>query len=140
LRYVLDCSVAVRWFVPQVHFERAVEIFGAFQSRAVELVAPEVIIAEFGHVLRKLVVGASLDREQAPADLDTFLTLPIAMVADRELAAEALRLALRYSATFYDSLYIALAIREDLKVVTADKAMCAAFESLGRTLWLPDYR
>jgi predicted nucleic acid-binding protein len=140
LRYVLDCSVVVRWFVPQIHFERAVEIFGAFQARAVDLVAPEVIIAEFGHVLRKLVVGASLDPEQAPADLDTFLTLPIAMVADRELAAEALRLALRYSATFYDSLYVALAIREDLKVITADKAMCAAFESLGRTLWLPDYR
>ena len=48
-------------------------------------------------------------------------------------------LAVKHMATFYDALYIALAEREDLKVLTADDGMANAFASLNRTVRLADF-
>jgi predicted nucleic acid-binding protein len=45
-----------------------------------------------------------------------------------------------HSGTFYDSLYLALAVREDLKVLTADDRMTTAFAKLGRTVRLGDFK
>ena len=47
-----------------------------------------------------------------------------------------MELAVSHMATFYDALYLALAERENLKVVTADDRMANAFASLNRTLRL----
>ena len=62
------------------------------------------------------------------------------MVSTRALAPEALDLAFRHSGTLYDALYLALAIREDLKVLTADDRMVRAFASLDRTLPLASFQ
>ena len=51
----------------------------------------------------------------------------------------ALLLAFRHHATFYDALYIALAERENVKVLTADDGMVNAFASLDRTIRLADF-
>jgi predicted nucleic acid-binding protein len=40
----------------------------------------------------------------------------------------------------YDALYVTLAIREDLKVVTADDRMANAFATLDRTVRLADFQ
>jgi predicted nucleic acid-binding protein len=134
VRYVLDRSVAVRWQVAQSHFEKAVSVLEQFKAGQVDLVAPDVIVPELGHVLRKLVVGRKLDADMAARFLERFLSLPIPMEPATGLAREALDLALRHSATFYDSLYVALAIRQDLRVLTADQPMCDAFARLERTV------
>lgn len=134
MRYVLDCSVAVRWFVPQTHSAVAVEVLRRFQRGETDLTAPDVIVPELGHVLRKLVLGRTITEQQAAAFLDRFLAIPIEMVPARELALQALDLALRHGATFYDALYLALAIRENCRVVTADERMTRAFATPDRTI------
>ena len=65
MRYVLDCSVAVRWFVPQTHWQVAARVFQQFRDNEVKFVAPAVIIPEFGHVLRKLVIGKKATADRA---------------------------------------------------------------------------
>lgn len=139
MRYVLDCSVAVRWFVPQTDWQVAARVFQRFRDNELIFVAPAVIIPEFGHVLRKLVIGKKATADRARDFLRFLLALYIERVADTELAPRALDLAFAHSATFYDALYLALAEREDLRVLTADGPMTRAFAKLDRTLHLVDY-
>lgn len=139
MQYVLDCSVAVRWLVQQTHFERAARVLERFRAGEIELIAPDVIVPELGHVLRTLVIRKKLDRERPGPFLELFLSLPIELEPARTLASEALRLALRHSATFYDALYLALAQRDDRLVLTADERMTRAFAATNRTLFLANY-
>ena len=139
LRYVLDCSVAVRWFVAQSHWQAAAVVLDRFGRGDIELLAPDVIIPEFGHVMRKLVVGRKLKAENGHAFLDRLLALPVEMTPSRVLAPLALDLAFGHSATFYDALYVALAERENLSVLTADERMAKSFAGLDRTVSLANY-
>lgn len=136
MRYVLDCSVALKWFVPEPLSEQAVDVLGQYQSGALDLVAPEILLAEFGHGLRKDVVSGHLPREEATQSLEDLLAVGVPTVLTRELAPRALELALDHMATFYDGLYVALAEREDVPVLTADNRMVNAFAALNRTFSL----
>ena len=139
MRYVLDCSVGVRWFVPQTYSEVAIRVLQRVQSGQLTLVAPDVVVSEFGHVLRKLVVGRKVEAERSRAFLVQFLAVPIDLVPAHALASRALDIAYANSGTFYDALYIALAEREDLKVLTADERMANAFAKLDRTVSLSSF-
>ena len=104
-----------------------------------QLLAPESMVAEYGHAIRKLVIGAKVDRSDAPALISDLLALDLEMLPLRSLAERAMQLTITHMATFYDALYIALAEREDVKVLTADDGMVNAFAGLGRTVRLADF-
>jgi predicted nucleic acid-binding protein len=140
VRYVVDCSVAVRWFVAQSGWQVAALVLERFGRGDIGLLAPDVIVPEFGHVMRKLVVGRKLGPEKGRASLDRFLALPIVMTPARALARPALDLAFEHSGTFYDALYVALAEREDVKILTADERMASAFAPLERTVSLATFK
>ena len=138
-RYVLDCSVAIKWFVPEPLSELALPLLERLQSGSLTFVAPESSIAEFGHSMRRLVVGGRLTPEQAIRAIERLVALPIESVDARPLAKAALQLALAHMATFYDALYVALAEREELKIVSADDRMANAFAGLGRIVRLESF-
>lgn len=110
------------------------------QAGELELIAPDLVVAEFGHSLRKHVVAGDLDAAECPDLVRDFLSLNVAKTTIAPLAEEAMRLAIVHMATFYDSLYIALALRENLRVLTADSRMINAFAKLERTVHLADYK
>jgi predicted nucleic acid-binding protein len=130
VRYVLDCSVALKWFVPEPLSEQAVDVLHQHQSGVLSLVAPEIVLAEFGHGLRKDIASRHLSRERGTEAWEDFLAIDVQTVPTRELARRAFVLALDHMATFYDALYVALAEREDIKVLTADERMANAFARL----------
>jgi len=141
VRYVLDCNVAVKWFVPEALSDVARLILGQVASGTVSLVAPDVIVAELGHTLRSYVIAGRLGKtgisaEDSYSAIDEFLAMNITLVPGTTLASHAMRLSIANMATFYDSLYVALAIREDVKVLTADDRMASAFGSLDRAVTL----
>jgi predicted nucleic acid-binding protein len=138
-RYVLDCSVAVKWFVPETLSDVAETLLADHQAGAIEFLAPEHVVAELGHTLRKLVSVGVLPDSEAVRGLAEFIAMRIVREPLWPLAARSLTLALTHMATFYDALYIALAEREDLKVLTADDGMANAFAGLKRTIRLADF-
>jgi predicted nucleic acid-binding protein len=140
VRYVLDCSVAVKWFVPETLSDIAELALSRHETGELSFIAPNSITAEFGHSMRKNVIRKTLEPETALASLAQFLRMEIELVPAEPLATEALRLALLHNATFYDALYLALAEREDLLVLTADNPLVNAFARLARTHWLGDFR
>jgi len=67
------------------------------------------------------------------------LDLEVRPTGTQDLASQALELALRTERTVYDSLYLAVALANDCRVVTADERFANALrntESRERVIWL----
>lgn len=138
MRYVLDCSVALKWFIAEPLSDIATRLLHQFVADETAFLAPDAIYAEFGYILRKHVLRGSFTAERGHAFMDQFVALGVPTVHIGPLSSEGARLTTTYMASFYDALYVALAVREDLKVLTADGGMVAAFQKLDRTVHLAD--
>lgn len=136
MRFVLDCSVAIKWFVPEALSGVALALLQRLEAGELTLVAPDSIAAELGYALRKIALAGDLSPDRSQAIVQDFVDLPITTVPVRPLAPDAMRLTTTHMAGFYDAIYMALAMREDLKVLTADNRMAQAFARLNRTVSL----
>lgn len=86
--------------------------------------APHLIDAECGHVLRRAVRRGVLTAQEGRAALRAAELLVDIRHDHRELSTIAW--SLRDHLTFYDALYVALAVRLDLPLVTADRRVANA--------------
>lgn len=115
-RYVVDASVAAKWYFQEEHSERAEILF----EEDVDLLAPDFLHVEVAAIVWKRVQRGEVTPEvavQIPAELSQ---APIELERATVLVPEALDLALETGRTLYDCLYLALAIREGCLLVTAD--------------------
>jgi predicted nucleic acid-binding protein len=129
--YVLDCSVAIKWFLPEPLTDQAHSLLERFRRGTDDLVAPEILLAEFGHVLVKRTRRGELTEADVWDIWRDFNGVGVQTVPLPPIATDALRLALGHTAKYYDAVYVALARRRGCSVVTADDAMVAAFRPLG---------
>lgn len=115
--FVVDASVAVRWLVEMPGHEQARSLL-TWQHH---LIAPDLLVAEVGNVLAKLVRGKALSRKEGREALDDFFRAPVRLLPGADVAARAMDLAMECGQGFYDCLYLALAERERGAFVTADQ-------------------
>lgn len=88
------------------------------------LVAPHLLDAEVGHALRAHVRSGLLDAGDAVVAVDDLAEMRIERVGHGGLLHRAW--ALRENVSFYDALYIALAERLDMPLVTFDARLATA--------------
>lgn len=119
---VVDASVAIKWFIPEVESEAAVQLLHS----GVAFVAPDLIGPEIANTVWKKVRRAEITSDEATTILAAFERLEIAIYPSAVLLPSALELAIDLDRTVYDSLYVALAIARDCAVVTADRKFVAA--------------
>ena len=119
---VVDASVAVKWFVPEVRSLEAVRLL----DTASAIAAPDFIAIEIANTLWKKVRRRELESGDAAAVLAGLAAVPITMVPASDVLPAALELAMELGCTVYDSLYLAVAIALDRVVVTADQKFAAA--------------
>jgi predicted nucleic acid-binding protein len=121
-RFVIDTSVALKWYVPEAGRTEALR----YLAPGIERHAPELLPLEGAHALLKRA------RSTDPAVLlsvDEVLMVaealrgsaPILYHDCGPLLASALVLAIEIGASTYDGLFLALAILLDGRVVTADR-------------------
>ena len=115
-RFVVDASVAVKWLVPESHSDAARRILNPNN----ELLAPDLIWAEIGNVIWKKWRRGEVPGHAAGDLLQDFHRCPMQTFASRALMSAAWSIAERYERSFYDSLYLALAVRAECPLVTAD--------------------
>jgi predicted nucleic acid-binding protein len=117
---VLDASVAVRVLAPND------EDGFALQARLLEqrCVAPHLVDAEVGHVLRRRVAAGDLEADNAEAALMALPALVVERFPHSTLARAAWRL--RHNFSYYDALYVALAARLRAPLLTTDKRLAKA--------------
>ena len=116
--FVVDASVAVKWLVAEAYSEQAARLL---ESDRV-LIAPALLYAEAANALWALARRgdiAAADVGDALAVLaDAPLTVPSSL---RRLMPAAARLAVDLGPPVFDCFYLALALQEQLPVVTADR-------------------
>jgi predicted nucleic acid-binding protein len=134
---VVDASVAVLWFLPNVLWQAARRVLAPQYAR----LAPELIWSEIGNALWKrwrrgdISAAASFEalRDLASTDLDIEPTVSLTM--------RALEIAQATDRTVYDCLYLALAEAKGCRLVTADRRFYNALQSTpyaGTVLWVED--
>jgi predicted nucleic acid-binding protein len=103
----------------------------AFQSGQQRLLAPDFINIEFSNIVWKKQVRQGLSAEDAEVILNDFPLIGLALTSSGDLLRDAYNLAVTYERTIYDSLYLALSLREQCQMVTADERL---FNSVGTAL------
>ena len=116
-KLVVDASVAIKWFLPEVHSPAAIRLL----DPQTYLFAPDLIGPEIGNTLWKKVRRDEITREEALEILGTFETLNVEIYPSMVLLPAAFELATALDRTVYDSLYLALAIAQNCALVTADR-------------------
>ncbi len=121
--YILDTSVAVKWFSAQGESDVAVALDlrqGLFERRW-ELMVPELFFIELANALRYNARFTEQDVRKATESLWS-MQLERAELSSNVLR-EAVRLAYRYQITLYDAIFVALARIYDYPLVTADEVL-----------------
>jgi predicted nucleic acid-binding protein len=136
-RYVVDASVAIKWYLPEIHNAEAQRLL---QTGTV-LLAPDLIFSEVGNILWKRVRASDLTEGEAEVVLQSLGQSHLAISPSWPLVMLALEIACQTQRTVYDSLYLALAVREKVTLVTADQKLYNAIHSTslaGYVLWVED--
>ena len=120
--YVIDTSVALDWYIPQKYPVES----RRYMAAGIDRHAPDLLPVEGSHALLKRVRGVSDPDRHLPFDdadaIRAALELsPIQLHPSLPLNRLAFVLAMEIGASHYDGLFLALAIRLDGQVVTADK-------------------
>jgi predicted nucleic acid-binding protein len=116
---VVDASVAVKWVLPEADSQRAI----ALCARGVPLTAPSLLIEEAANVVWQRVRRAELTRDQAIDAVRVAIGLMSTIVPVGNLYEDALRLAVDLDHPVYDCFYIAIALRNQAPLATADRKM-----------------
>ena len=118
---MVDASVAVKWLVVEE---------GSADARVLlddeELHAPRLLVAEVANAVWRKVRLDQVDRSAAGQLLATMSDMPIRWHADETICADAIRLAIAHDRPVYDLMYVALAQRLGVRVVTADQRLVNA--------------
>jgi predicted nucleic acid-binding protein len=118
---VLDASVLVEYLAGGEH---AAEARRRILQDPDRLWAPHLIDAEIGHVLRRGTLAGELSEGAARAALDALAEVPLRRAQHRALLDRAW--SLRANVSFYDGLYIALAERLEMPLLTLDGRLARA--------------
>jgi predicted nucleic acid-binding protein len=116
-KLVVDASVAIKWFVPEIHSAAAARL----QDPKLILSAPDLIGPEFGNTIWKKVRRQEITAEEAAEIIIAFAGAGVDTYRSDILLPSAFRLALVLDRTVYDSLYLALAVAQDCALITADQ-------------------
>jgi predicted nucleic acid-binding protein len=124
---IVDASVAVKWFVAEEGSEHA-RVLLADED---DLIAPELIAIEVGNAMWKKVRKGLMTEAQVAAAGRRLPSLFSRLGSLLELTPRASSLAMTLDHPIYDCLYLALAEREQLAIVTADDRMLALAKRFG---------
>jgi predicted nucleic acid-binding protein len=139
-KLVVDSSVALKCFFAEPHSAEARRVLDGYQNGSLYFLAPDLLNAEFCNVVWKRHVFQGLDAADAHDVLDAFRALQFNFVPAESLIEDAFRIALSHRRTVYDSLYVALSVREGCQLVTADeKLVNAVGASFSNLVWVADW-
>lgn len=121
--FVVDASVVIKWFVPEIHSDRARRLLAA----AHQYLSPDLLFPEVGNAIWKKVRRGELTAEEGRQLAIDIARIAVETVSTRGLMIDAQALAITTGVTVYDAMYLALAIRLETELITAD-------DKLGRTV------
>lgn len=134
-RYVIDASVAVKWFLPDAADEtdtlEALDLFLRLRAAEIALLQPPHWKAEVATVLARRIPAT------AAANIDDLNLLEGIEIIDMPLIYHrAVELAIDLSHHLFDTFYHATALESDAIMITADRRYYAKAAPRGRIMLL----
>jgi predicted nucleic acid-binding protein len=118
---IVDASVAVKWVI----LEEGSSAAAMLQDQ--DMHAPGMLWPEVGNALRSLAARRAISADLVARSLDVLIDVPVVIhPLDGQMVRRALQMALDLNHPIYDCLYLALAQRLALPLVTADRRLIAA--------------
>jgi predicted nucleic acid-binding protein len=114
--FVVDASLVVKWFVPELHSAAARKWLDASH----DYIAPDLVFPEAANALWKKVRRGELSPQDAQSLVNDISTIGIEAVSMRALVSDAHALAVATGITVYDATYLTLAVRLETQVITGD--------------------
>lgn len=128
---VVDASVAVKWFLNEQDSSQALGLF----HQSYKLVAPELIRIEVLAAIAKRVRMGQLAIDDAAEQMErwrsTLLKRAVFIVDGNQQYQEEAALSLQERHNFYDCVYLVLAKKLRVPLVTADQRLAELAQNLG---------
>jgi predicted nucleic acid-binding protein len=116
------------------------KIFTDYRNGKLQLLAPDLLYAEFGNIIWKKQIFQGLGATTAEAVIKQFLQLHISTTSPQSLLEDAYKIASLHKRSVYDSLYLALSLQGQCQFVTADEKLVNAVGSVfPNIVWLPNW-
>ena len=124
---VVDASVAIKWMVRENDNDKARALFELPDP----LIAPDWLLIEAASALWRKVKQSELLQIHAERHLEDLPEFFSRLHPSQSLVGDALRWSFRLKHPVYDCLYLALAIAQNCKFVTADDKFAHALVGAG---------
>jgi predicted nucleic acid-binding protein len=139
---VVDASVAVKWhLLDEEYTDEASLLLARFAQGQANLWVPDYIYCEVPAAITMATRGRQprLTSGQGREAIAEFLALGLQVHESIDLVLKAYPLVHQYDCAFYDALYLALAQRLYLPLITADYRFYRRIRHLPDVLWIGDY-
>lgn len=137
MNQVVDASVAVKWYVPEVYEQEASRI----QASGKLLHAPELILPEFSNIIWKKVRLNNITEKEGQQIITAFSKTILQLYPHKQIIKSAFTGAVITGQTVYDWTYLSLALALSCEFVTADERFYKTLEMTKlkkHLLWIGD--
>jgi predicted nucleic acid-binding protein len=123
-RYTIDASIAIKWFIPEEGSDSALRLL------AEDLLCPDLLFPEVGNILWKKMRRGEIHEDKGQAVLNVLSRgqMEVHASSSSQLLGSTLAIANETGLTFYDALYVSLAVLEGPPLVTADRKLVRKLE------------
>jgi predicted nucleic acid-binding protein len=129
LSFVVDCSVAARWLLPDGASSYTDAVFELLATQ--DAVVPLLFVSEFSNVFLKLSRQRKLTPKLALGAVQRFSALGLEVDRNTPDPERLFTLAEHYALSAYDATYLELALRRGLPLACWDGGLKAAAEKAG---------
>ena len=123
---IIDASIAIKWVVEEEGTEAALGL-----RRGFRFLAPELMIAECANILWKKVQRGELLPDEARMASRLLERAGIEFVGAHGMLEEATDLAISLAHPAYDCIYLGVALRKEVRFITADQRLLRAVSERG---------
>src|SRR5438128_10584087 len=108
--FVLDCSVAAKWVLPEPDRAPALRLFERYASGEISLIAPDLLLAEFASLVAKRNRRKEISTAQAHQAFRLMTRCAPRLFDMHPRLLRAIQLALQHQLSLWDCIYLALAL------------------------------
>ena len=143
MNLVIDASVLIKFYIPEILSDRAERLLARVEKKEIDLLAPDLIYPEAGNTLWKKQRLKELTPSEVGEITDAILLLPLKIEASKSLLPLAVDMAIAYGMTVYDALYFSLAKVYGTTMITAERKLVEALAKADlrdSISWLGSYK
>jgi len=137
--FIVDASVALKWFLNEVHTEAARRLFNPRHT----LCVPDLFLLEMDNAFLKKSKRKEITEKDSKEARALLRGMPLRFYPTSQLLDQAYTLALKNNSSLDDAVYLALALQLNGQLVTADQRLANSLSGgpQGKhVLWVEDMK